>query len=226
MGGSRESVASRSGGGQRGGRFESRFWDSLWVTLLNCRRDWRSWTEQLRKHGSVPLQANAGNGGKHNTAGEAGREVDDSGRTAADQLLQHQYHQLVCFSRKKRQWWRSSWPRRPARWSWPRPCADPDGGGGDGQDRAGEEPVAAQDVGELAQSSPRAVFNLRLSCELYVFSCPQQLNRWPCHSLSHSQYFYFWHYRVTLETCDLWDICSEWWGNMTWPTFFTIFWQF
>ena len=31
-----------------------------------------------------------------------------------------------------------------------------------------------------------------------------------------------WHYRVTLETCDLWDLRSEWWGNMTWPTF----WQF
>ena len=23
---------------------------------------------------------------------------------------------------------------------------------------------------------------------------------------------------VTLETCDFWDIWSEWWGNMTWPT--------
>ena len=34
--------------------------------------------------------------------------------------------------------------------------------------------------------------------------------------------FWFWHYRVTLETCDLWDIWSEWWRNMTWPTF----WQF
>ena len=22
---------------------------------------------------------------------------------------------------------------------------------------------------------------------------------------------------MTLETCDLWDICSEWWENMTWP---------
>ena len=37
--------------------------------------------------------------------------------------------------------------------------------------------------------------------------------------------FWFWHYRVTLETCDLWDIWSEWWGDMTWlkktylPTF-------
>ena len=60
-----------------------------------------------------------------------------------------------------------------------------------------------------------------------VFSFPQQLNRWPCHSLTDSlthslTNFYFWHYRVTLETCDLWDIWSEWWGNMTWPTF----WQF
>ena len=27
--------------------------------------------------------------------------------------------------------------------------------------------MAAQDVGELAQSSHRAVFNLRLSCELF-----------------------------------------------------------
>ena len=25
------------------------------------------------------------------------------------------------------------------------------------------------------------------------------------------------HYRVTLETCDLWDIWSEWWEDMTWP---------
>ena len=28
--------------------------------------------------------------------------------------------------------------------------------------------------------------------------------------------FYFWHYRVTLETCDLWDIWSEWWRDMIW----------
>ena len=24
--------------------------------------------------------------------------------------------------------------------------------------------------------------------------------------------------RAILETCDLWDIWSEWWGYMTWPT--------
>ena len=29
--------------------------------------------------------------------------------------------------------------------------------------------------------------------------------------------FWFWHYRVTLETCDIWDIWSEWWEDMTWP---------
>ena len=33
------------------------------------------------------------------------------------------------------------------------------------------------------------------------------------HSLSN---FYFWHYRVTLETCNLWDIWSEWWRDMIW----------
>ena len=56
------------------------------------------------------------------------------------------------------------------------------------------------------------------------------------HALTHwLTNFYFRHYRVTLETCDLWDIWSEWWGNMTWPSFwqfftiltiFDIFWQF
>ena len=28
------------------------------------------------------------------------------------------------------------------------------------------------------------------------------------------------HYRVTLETCDLWDIWSEWWRGMTWLDYF------
>jgi hypothetical protein len=44
----------------------------------------------------------------------------------------------------------------------------------------------------------------------------------PRHSISHSTTQSLTeesskHYRVTLETCDLWDIWSEWWGNMTWP---------
>ena len=50
-----------------------------------------------------------------------------------------------------------------------------------------------------------------------LFSCPEQLNRWPCHWLTEWVTFRFWHYRVTLETCDLWDFWSEWWGDMTWP---------
>ena len=57
---------------------------------------------------------------------------------------------------------------------------------------------------------------------LIIFSCPQQLNRWPCHSLSHSLThsvthsltFTFAIQRATLDTCDLWDIWSEWWGDM------------
>ena len=29
------------------------------------------------------------------------------------------------------------------------------------------------------------------------------------------RYFYFWHQRATQETCDLKEIWSEWWGDMT-----------
>ena len=28
--------------------------------------------------------------------------------------------------------------------------------------------------------------------------------------------FWFWQFRVILETCNLWDIWWEWWGDMTW----------
>ena len=41
-----------------------------------------------------------------------------------------------------------------------------------------------------------------------LFSCPEQLNRWPCHSLTHSltqsQYFYFWHTKN--DPRDLWPL--------------------
>ena len=55
-----------------------------------------------------------------------------------------------------------------------------------------------------------------------IFSCPEQFNRWPCHSvtdwLTHSlRTLLIVIQRATLETCDLWDICSEWWEDMTWP---------
>ena len=55
----------------------------------------------------------------------------------------------------------------------------------------------------------------------YVFSCPEQLNRWPCHWLTHSvshSTFTFDTQIATLETCDLWDIWSDWWG-VTFETF-------
>ena len=42
-------------------------------------------------------------------------------------------------------------------------------------------------------------------------SCPEQHNRWPCHSP-----------RATLETCNLSDIWSKWWGSITWPTFWQL----
>ena len=49
-----------------------------------------------------------------------------------------------------------------------------------------------------------------------IFSCPKQLNRWPCHSLTQPP-FKKHNNRAILETCDLWDIWSGWWGDMTWP---------
>ena len=39
-------------------------------------------------------------------------------------------------------------------------------------------------------TSSRAVLSKNLSFKI-IFSCPQQLNRWPCHSLSHSVTFTF-----------------------------------
>ena len=56
------------------------------------------------------------------------------------------------------------------------------------------------------------------------FSCPEQLNRWPCHSvtdwLTHSLTqgtLLIDIQRATQETCDLWDLWLEWWGDMNWP---------
>ena len=51
---------------------------------------------------------------------------------------------------------------------------------------------------------------LRFGC--IIFSCPQQLNRWPCPLLGPSDQTNnqsSQHYRVTLETCDLSDIWSD-----------------
>ena len=61
-------------------------------------------------------------------------------------------------------------------------------------------------------------------------SCPEQLNRTHCPSVCLSvttkQSESSQHYRVNLDTCDLWDIWSEWWGLIeeTWPVnFFSAF---
>ena len=38
--------------------------------------------------------------------------------------------------------------------------------------------------------------------QLVIFSCPEQLNRWPCHSLTNSGYFTNWHTKS--DPRDLW----------------------
>ena len=59
---------------------------------------------------------------------------------------------------------------------------------------------------------------------LSLLSCPEQLNRWPCHCLTHWLTDSVTHgillidiQKVTQLTCDLWEIWSDWWGDITWP---------
>ena len=60
------------------------------------------------------------------------------------------------------------------------------------------------------------------ACDIFsIFSCPEQLNRWPCPLLALTpltiRVFTTLQRIVTLENCDLRDIWSEWWGgDMTW----------
>ena len=79
-----------------------------------------------------------------------------------------------------------------------------------------EECQTAFIVGEMGLSRPRdmgVLWHVLLHCLVLgrvpkkwksmvffgIFSCPQQLNRWPCHTLPQSlTHFYFWHYRATL----------------------------
>ena len=68
--------------------------------------------------------------------------------------------------------------------------------------------------GILLNHGPKYILNLQ-HC-LYFFlavrnSSIGDLVPWSVCPLESSQ-----HYRVTPETCDLWDIWSEWWGDMTW----------
>ena len=68
------------------------------------------------------------------------------------------------------------------------------------------------------QQGEGAVLCLSLSYR-HIFSCPDtvwgQLKTWLCHSLSH--YFDLGTHRDILDTCDLWDIWSEWWENTICP---------
>ena len=45
-------------------------------------------------------------------------------------------------------------------------------------------------------------------------NCQLQDNR---EAIRWKQVVYFLYQRAILDTCDLWDIWSEWWGDMTWP---------
>ena len=70
------------------------------------------------------------------------------------------------------------------------------------------------------KSKKRKIIKLRkltlFSFHLTIFSCPEQLNRWPCHWLTRSvsqSTLTFDIQRAVLETCDHWDIWSEWWGE-------------
>ena len=61
---------------------------------------------------------------------------------------------------------------------------------------------------------------LKSKCKYYLswvgWSTRPHLTDWLAHALSH-----FWFLTLksdpSLETCHLWDIWSEWWGNMKWP---------
>ena len=112
---------------------------------------------------------------------------------------------------------------------------------------------------KLKTQYPGSVVPLAMFLAVQTGVCGQ-LNRWPCHSVTHWWYFYFWdtksdprdlwplrHWirvrrghdltqkktmtktdtktktfrehlqRAIPETCDLYNIWSEWWGDMTRP---------
>ena len=52
------------------------------------------------------------------------------------------------------------------------------------------------------------------------FSCPadSSIGDLVTHSLTDWDTFWKHNNRMTLQTCEVWDIWSEWWGDMTWPT--------
>ena len=85
---------------------------------------------------------------------------------------------------------------------------------GDPQDNPPKQVGIAQLITQF--HSPRRCSHFQL-VPVQIFSCPEQLNRWP-QSVSQSlKTLLLDIQRATLETCDLWDIWSEWWEDMTWP---------
>ena len=56
--------------------------------------------------------------------------------------------------------------------------------------------------------------NLRWIYHLFL-AVPRQLFRFPCHWLTDSLTFEKHYQRALWETCDPWDMWSEWWGDMT-----------
>ena len=61
--------------------------------------------------------------------------------------------------------------------------------------------------------------NITLKQLIVFLAVPRQLNRWPCHWLpTYLLTIVEKHYhRALCETCDPWDMLSEWRGDMTWP---------
>ena len=83
--------------------------------------------------------------------------------------------------------------------------------------------------GHLFHRVSKIIFNTW--AVLNIFSCPEQLNRWPCHWLNF--FLQFWHFLTTLTTFDnFWEFWQflrvltifESFDNF-WQ-FFDIFWQF
>ena len=84
------------------------------------------------------------------------------------------------------------------------------------------EPQRHRDYNEYVDPGLTKQFQNRFS--FLVFSCPEQLIRWPCQWVTHSLTHSLTHgvllidiQRATQEICDLWNIWLEWWGDMNWP---------
>ena len=79
--------------------------------------------------------------------------------------------------------------------------------------------VFFHNVPDLPALSKKSALITGTFWKLVIFSCPEQLNRWPYHSVTHSLRTLLIVIQKTIQlTSDLPDIWSEWWGDMSWPT--------